>query len=161
LECGTSGEGIGVVLMQNKHPIAFESHKLGETERLLPIYDKEMISIMHGLAKFRQYLVGGCFVLKKDQNSLKHFLEHKDISERQQKWVSKVHAYDFDIEYVKGKNNVVADSLSRRPTTFAIFEITTDWKSLLLVDYSKNAFAGEMIGGNIQDDRYAIVDDII
>jgi hypothetical protein len=52
LECGTSGEGIGAVLMQKKHPIDFKSHKLGETERLLPIYDKEMLSIMHALAKF-------------------------------------------------------------------------------------------------------------
>jgi hypothetical protein len=45
--------------MQNKHPIAFESRKLGGTERLLSIYDKEMLAIMHALAKFRQYLVGG------------------------------------------------------------------------------------------------------
>jgi hypothetical protein len=103
LECDASGEGIGAVLMQNKHPIAFESRKLGETERLLSIYDKEMLAIMHALAKFRQYLVGGRFVVKTDHNSLKHFLEQKDLSERQQKWVNKVQAYDFDIEYVKGR----------------------------------------------------------
>jgi hypothetical protein len=52
LECDASGEGIGAVLMQNKHPIAFESGKLGGTERLLSIYDKEMLAIMHALAKF-------------------------------------------------------------------------------------------------------------
>jgi hypothetical protein len=106
-------------------------------------------------------LVGGRFVVKTDHNSLKHFLEQKDLSERQQKWVSKVQAYDFDIEYVKGKNNVVADALSRRPPAFAISEIAADWKSSLLVEYSKNAFAGELIDGNIQDDRYTVVDDII
>jgi hypothetical protein len=87
------------------------------------------------------------FVVKTDHNNLKHFLEQKDLSERQQKWVSKVQAYDFDIEYVKGKNNVVADALSRRPTTFSMSEIAADWKSLLLVEYSKNAFAGELIDG--------------
>jgi hypothetical protein len=120
-----------------------------------------MLAIMHALAKFRQYLVGGRFVVKTDHNSLKHFLEQKDLSERQQKWVSKVQAYDFDIEYVKGKNNVVADALSRRPTTFSMSEIAADWKSLLLVEYSKNAFARELIDGSIQDDRYTVVDDII
>jgi hypothetical protein len=58
LECDTSGEGVGVVLMQNKHPIAFESRKLRGPELLYTIYDKEMLAIMHALAKFRQYLVG-------------------------------------------------------------------------------------------------------
>ena len=37
------------------------------------------------------------------------------MNERQQKWVNKVQAYDFEIEYVKGKNNVVADALSGVP----------------------------------------------
>jgi hypothetical protein len=88
-------------------------------------------------------------------------LEQKDLNERQQKWVSKVQAYDFDIEYVKGMKNVVADTLSRRPATFSMMEISTDWKSILLVEYSKNTFACELMEGIIQDDRYKVVDDII
>jgi hypothetical protein len=90
LECDASKEGIGAILMQNMHPIAFSSHKLGETERLLSIYDKEMLAIMHALAKFKEYLVGGFFVMKNGHNSLKHFLQQKDLRERQQKWVNKV-----------------------------------------------------------------------
>jgi hypothetical protein len=99
-----------------------------------------MLAIMHALAKFRQYLVGGRFVVKIDHNSLKHFLEQKDLSERQQKWVSRVHAYDFDIECVKGKNNVVADALSKRPTAFSISKIAANRKSSLLVEYSQEWF---------------------
>jgi hypothetical protein len=83
------------------------------------------------------------------------------LNERQHKWVSKVQAYDFDIEYVKGKKNIVVDALSRRPATFSMTEISTDWKSILLVEYSKNTFACEMMEGSIQDDRYRVVDDII
>ena len=79
------------------------------------LYDKEMFSIMHALANFRQYLVGNKFVVKTDHNSLRHFLTQKDLNERQQKWVRKIQDYDFDIEYVKGKNNIVADALSRIP----------------------------------------------
>ena len=84
------------------------------------IYDKEMLAILHALTKFRQYPVGSKFKIKIDHNSLKYFLEQKELNERQQKWVSKVQAYDFEIEYVKGKNNVVADALSRRPASLSL-----------------------------------------
>ena len=90
LECDTSGEGIRAVLMQNNHPIAFEIRKLKDYERRYSIYDKEMLAIMHALAKFRQYLVGNRFKVKTDHNSLRFFLEQKELNERQQKWVSKV-----------------------------------------------------------------------
>jgi hypothetical protein len=54
--------------MQNKHPIDFESKKLRETQNLYPIYDNEMLAIMHALVKFRQYLVGGRFVVRIDHD---------------------------------------------------------------------------------------------
>ena len=94
-------------------------------------------------------------------NSLKYFLEQKELNERQHKCVSKVQAYDFEIEYVKGKNNIVADALSRRPASLSLMSISTDWRALLLVEYSKNKFACELLDGQVQDDRYKIIDDII
>jgi hypothetical protein len=130
-------------------------------ELLYTIYDKEMLAIMHALAKFRQYLVGARFVVKSDHNSLKYFLEQKDLNERQQKWVSKIQAYDFDIEFVKGKNNIVADALSRRPSVYAMTDISVDWKVHLLVEYSKNHFACQLMDGQIQDDNFRVIDDII
>jgi hypothetical protein len=115
--------------MHGGHPIVFESMKLSQPERLYSIYDKEMLAIMHALTKFRQYLVGNKFVVKTDHNSLKYFLEQKDLSERQKKWVTKVQAFDFDIEDVKGKKNIMADALSRRLVTCSLMEISKDWKS--------------------------------
>eukprot|EP00253_Pinus_taeda_P034573 PITA_34573 len=53
LECDASGEGIGAMLMQGGHSITFESRKLLPHERLYSIYDKEMLAIMHALAKYQ------------------------------------------------------------------------------------------------------------
>ena len=149
LECHASGKGIGAVLMQDHHPIAFESRKLKDYERLYSVYDKEMLAIMHALTKFRQYLAGNKFKVKTDHNNLWFFLEQRELNERQQKWVSKIQAYDFEIEYVKGKNNVVADALSRRPATLSLLEISSDWKNHLLVEYSKDRFACEILDGQV------------
>eukprot|EP00253_Pinus_taeda_P025702 PITA_25702 len=78
---------------------------------------KEMRAIMHALAKFRQYLVCNKFQVKTDHKSLRRFMGQQGLNDRQQRWVSKVQAYDFDIEYVRGKHNVVANALSGRPAS--------------------------------------------
>ena len=83
LECDASEIGIGAVLMQSGHPIAFESRKLREYERHYSIYDKEMLAIMHALTKFRQYSVGNRFKVKTDHNSLKFLMEQKELREWQ------------------------------------------------------------------------------
>eukprot|EP00253_Pinus_taeda_P027546 PITA_27546 len=90
LECDALREGIGAVLMRRGHLIAFESQKLLPHERLYSIYNKEMLAIMHALVKYRQYLVGNRFRVRIDHNSLKFFLEQKQLQERQQKWISKI-----------------------------------------------------------------------
>ena len=64
-------------LQPTTNNIAFASQNLFRHERLYSIYDKEMLAIMHALAKFRQYLVGIRFRVKIDHNSLRFFLEQK------------------------------------------------------------------------------------
>ena len=75
--------------------------------------------------------------------------------------MSKFQAYDFDIDYVKGNKNVVVDTISKIPATFSMTKISTNWKSILLVEYSKNTFSCELMEGTIQDDRYRVADEII
>lgn len=88
-------------------------------------------------------------------------MHQKDLNERQQKRVSKLQAYDFDIEYVEGKNNIVADALSRRPHLNLLCELTADWKELIAADYRKNQFATSIVEAHLQDERYKLVDGLI
>ena len=67
---------------------------------------------------------------KTNHNSLIHFLTQKELNDRQQKWVSKFHYYEFDIEYKNGNMNVVVDALSRKPTFYAM-EDPKGWKEQL------------------------------
>ena len=73
-----------------------------------------MLVILHALNKWRPYLMGRNFKVKTNHDSLKHFLEQRLSSEEQQKWVTKMLVYDFEIIYRKGKLNVVAYALSRK-----------------------------------------------
>ena len=91
-------------------------------------------------------------MVKTYHNSLRHFLTQKDLNERKKKWVSKIQAYDFDIEYVKGNNNIVADALSQRPS-FSLMVIAKNWKYMLLVEYAKDKFACDVLDGLMGDDN--------
>jgi hypothetical protein len=56
---------------------------------------------------------------------------------------------------------VVVDALFRRPSVYAMTDISVDWKAHLLVEYSKNKFACELMDGQVQNDSFRIIDDII
>jgi hypothetical protein len=132
VECDASGNGIDVVLMQEGRPLAFESRPLKGTDLHKPIYEKEMMEILHALKKWHPYLIGRHFKVKIDHDSIKYFLEQRLSSEEQQKWVTKILGYDFEIVYKNGKQNFVADALSRKDEDVeaflcAISIIQPDW----------------------------------
>jgi hypothetical protein len=131
LECDASGKGIGVVLMQEGRPLAFTRKQLSEKNLGKPIYEKEMLAILHAVELWRPYLLGQRFQIKTDHQSLKYFLEQRISSQEQQKWVTKLFGYDYEIIYKKGKENVVADALSQKyedeGSLFSLSFIVPDW----------------------------------
>ena len=70
LEYDSSEEGIGVVLMQYCHSIAFESQKLKHVKRIYWIYNKEILTIIHAFAKFRKIFDWSEFIVRTDHNNL-------------------------------------------------------------------------------------------
>ena len=114
VECDASGLGVGVVLMQNHRPIAIHSQALKGKNLAHSTYEKELLALAVAVKKWRPYLLGRPFVIKTNHQSLKYLLEHKIGTPTQQKWITKLFAYAFIVEYKHGKENLVADALSKR-----------------------------------------------
>ena len=94
--------------------MAFNNKQLSEPNLGKSIYEKKMLSILHVIDPFFPYLLGQCFQIKIDHQSLKYFMEQRISSPEQQKWVTKLFGYDYEIIYKKGKDNVVVDALSHK-----------------------------------------------
>jgi hypothetical protein len=57
--------------------------------------------------------LGSKFIVRTDQKSLKFLLDQTISTSAQQKWLVKLLGYDYEIEYKRGRENSVADALSR------------------------------------------------
>ncbi|XP_062005359.1 uncharacterized protein LOC133722489 [Rosa rugosa] len=124
VETDACGLGIGAVLSQRKHPIAFISKSLSPRNQLLSVYDKEMLAVMHAIDKWRPYLLGHQFNIITDHQTLKHLLDQRISTPSQHKWLAKLMGYQYTIEYRPGKLNTVPDLLSRRHEMCAIQAIS-------------------------------------
>nr|KYP57132.1 Retrotransposable element Tf2 [Cajanus cajan] len=114
LECDASGLGIGAVLLQGGHPIAYFSEKLHGAALNYPTYDKELYALVRALQTWEHYLVTKEFVIHSDHESLKYLKGQHKLNKRHAKWVEYLEQFPYVIKYKKGSTNVVADALSRR-----------------------------------------------
>jgi len=119
LECDASGVGIGVVLLQGGHPIAYFSEKIHGASLNYPTYDKELYALVRALQTWEHYLVSKEFVIHSDHESLKYLKGQHKLNKRHAKWMEFLEQFPYVIKYKKGKSNVVADALSRRHTLFS------------------------------------------
>jgi hypothetical protein len=149
LECDASGKGIGVVLMQEGRPLAFTSKQLSERNLGKPIYEKEMLAILHNIDLWCPYLFGQCFQIKTDHQSLKYFREQHISSQEKQKWVTKLFGYDYEIIYKKEKDNVVVDALSRKyeeeGSLFSLSFIAPDWLQVVPQEWLQDPKSSHLI----------------
>jgi hypothetical protein len=122
-------EELGGVLSQNGFVICFESIKLKERERLYASHDLELEAIVNTLKKWRHYLMGKRFELRKNHNCLKYLFDQPTLNARHSRWLEFLCEYDFDVEHIKGKENKVDDALNRR-----VHELHVTTISMYLMD---------------------------
>jgi hypothetical protein len=127
-----SKQGLEAVLMQDGGVIAYASRKLKKHEESYATHDLELAAVMLALKLWRHYLVGRNFELKTDHQSLKHLFTQRDLNARQRRWSEFMSEYDFGISYIKGKENVVADALSRRPRIFSLVPLKVNLRERVL-----------------------------
>lgn len=135
IKCDASGKGVGAVLMQMKHPIAYFSKAFTASKLSKSAYDKELMALVLAIQHWRHYLLGRRFVVYSDQKSLKHLLQQRITTANQQEWMAKLLGFDFEVVYKVGVENKVADALSRQHEeatiqTMLSFPIWTQGKQL-------------------------------
>jgi hypothetical protein len=109
-----SGQGLGCVLMQDGHMVAYASQQLRKHEAHYPTHDLELAVVVHALKIWRHYLMGKRCGLYTDHKSLKYIFTQSNLNLRQRRWLELIKDYDLRINYHPGKANVVADALSQR-----------------------------------------------
>jgi hypothetical protein len=124
LTTDASNEGISAVL---NHIIDGEEKMVGCVSRtLMPaeknyaVVHKEALAIYYGVTKFHQYLWGQKWILKTDHKPLLAlFGENRATpimqANRLQRWATYLSGFNYRIQYIRGKQNPVADCLSRVP----------------------------------------------
>ncbi|KAF7826900.1 Transposon Ty3-G Gag-Pol polyprotein [Senna tora] len=77
-------------------------------------YDKELYALVRALETWQHYLWSKEFVIHTDHESLKHLKGQDKLNRRHARWVEFIETFPYVIQYKQGKENVVADALSRR-----------------------------------------------
>jgi hypothetical protein len=112
--CDASGQGLGCVLMQDGHVVAYDSRQLRKHEVNYLTHDLELAAVVHALKIWRHYLMGKRCELYRDHKSLKYIFTQSNLNLRQRRWLELIKDYDLGINYHPRKANVVADTLSHR-----------------------------------------------
>ena len=124
-----SDYGLGAVLLQEGHPVAFESCKLNSAELNYTVTEKEMLAVVHALRVWRCYLEGAEFTVYTDHVSNTYFQTQPSLSRRQSRWSEFLQRFGvFKWEYLKGERNV-ADALSRGDVTASLLRTVDSVKA--------------------------------
>ena len=141
VETDASSTGIGAVLSQDSHPVAYLSKALGPKAQALSTYEKECMALILAITKWKPYLQHKEFTIVTDHKSLIHLGEHKLHEGMQQKAFIKLLGLQYKILYKKGLENKAVDALSRQAEPVSLAAITAStpkWLEIILEGYQQD-----------------------
>ena len=68
-------------------------------ERMLGIYEKELLAVMHALDSWKHYLLGNPFIIQTDHQSLKYFMMQTKLFDKQMRWANFILQFHFHIAH--------------------------------------------------------------
>ena len=118
LICDASIHGVGAVYgqgpdWQSCSPAGFLSRKFSSAQRSYPTYKQEALRILKGLMKWEDKLMDLKFTVITNHKSLEFFKKSSNPSPRRVHWLDYMSRFDYTVHHVPGKDNKVADCLSR------------------------------------------------
>ncbi|KAL5509717.1 hypothetical protein EMCRGX_G005135 [Ephydatia muelleri] len=114
LQTDASAVGIGAVLEQEGHVIAYASRSLTPPERQYSVIERQCLAVVFAVKHFRHYLLGRPLSLHTDHQPLQ-WLSAQKMEGRLCRWALALQEFDFEIKYMRGSSNANADALSRVP----------------------------------------------
>ena len=116
-----SEHGVGGCLSQKdeetglERPVMFISAKFTDAQKRYTVTEKELYAIIYALRKFKPYIYGRKFDIVTDHRALIWLCGKRDPTSRLGRWSQIISEYAQNVRYIQGKNNKVADALSRAP----------------------------------------------
>lgn len=135
LRTDASAYALGACLLQGEspeteRPVEYASRLLTEAERNYSTIEREALAVVWSINKFRGYLDGAKVVVRSDHQPLRWLLTLKSPTGRLARWALALQSFNLTIEYTPGRQNAVADALSRPYQN----EPTVDVRSVTIID---------------------------
>ena len=131
LRTDASENGVGAVLCQpSQHdsrilcPVFYASKKFRDAQTRYSTVEKEAYAIFWAVQKFERYLYGRCFTIETDHQPLLYLQSADRLNPRIKRWAIYLSFFRFFVKHIEGKDNNLADYMSRIPHEVDLCEST-------------------------------------